>query len=405
MFSQLDEILQEQKYFKYLQQKHFKEMQQNHSMQMNVFRSQSITDVNMMLFLRIYQVLLFFYLIISILAANFVIRQTYEPHPLPNINVLPESIFCVDDPNIVDAVLLWVNGSDRQWISRMIEASSKFQKIEESYFQRRFTDHGELKYALRSIEKYAPWIHRIFIITDDQYPNWIQRDHPKLQFVSHQTLFYPGYHTFNSNTIQLSLYNIPGISRRFILMDDDFLFLDNVTISDFYGPNDITIQNPIIRNNDIFHSFLDTFYLCTCRNKHTTSIYHAGISRSHRFITHQFQSKILYDPPHVHVPMDMNLYFQLLGEPGIRDHLSLMPQFRMCSDLQIQSLYIGYSFVRKQSIRANPPQSSAIFKPKYIEQFLRKKKNPKLFCLNFYHDEFFNQYLPSQFPDKSSFEL
>ena len=31
MFSQLDEILQEQKYFKYLKQKHFKEMQQNHT--------------------------------------------------------------------------------------------------------------------------------------------------------------------------------------------------------------------------------------------------------------------------------------------------------------------------------------------------------------------------------------
>jgi hypothetical protein len=36
----------------------------------------------------------------------------------------------------------------------------------------RFRDNQELKYSLRSIEKYAGWVRKIFIVTNGQLPNW-----------------------------------------------------------------------------------------------------------------------------------------------------------------------------------------------------------------------------------------
>ena len=37
----------------------------------------------------------------------------------------------------------------------------------------RYRDSDELKYSIRSLVKNAPWIRRIFIVTDNQIPNWL----------------------------------------------------------------------------------------------------------------------------------------------------------------------------------------------------------------------------------------
>ena len=60
-------------------------------------------------------------------------------------------------PNPVDFVFTWVNGSNP-------ELHKNYTQYVESKPQRnRFTDLGQLKYALRSIEKYAEWFNHIYI--------------------------------------------------------------------------------------------------------------------------------------------------------------------------------------------------------------------------------------------------
>ena len=44
----------------------------------------------------------------------------------------------------------------------------------------------ELRYSLRSVEKYAPWIRNIYIVTNGQIPSWLKVDHPRLTIVSHE---------------------------------------------------------------------------------------------------------------------------------------------------------------------------------------------------------------------------
>lgn len=48
----------------------------------------------------------------------------------------------------------------------------------------RFRDNEELRYSLRSIEKFAPWIRKVYIVTSGQIPYWLNLKHPKLQVCS-----------------------------------------------------------------------------------------------------------------------------------------------------------------------------------------------------------------------------
>ena len=100
----------------------------------------------------------------------------------------------------------------------------------------RFADNEELRYSLRSVEKHAPWVRNIYVVTNGQIPSWLNLDNPRLQIVSHQELFLNKSHlpTFSSPAIESHLHRIPGLSQKFIYLNDDVMFADDVWPDDFY---------------------------------------------------------------------------------------------------------------------------------------------------------------------------
>ena len=70
-----------------------------------------------------------------------------------------------------------------------------------------------MKYSIRSIEMYAPWIRNIFIVTNGQKPSWAKLDHPKIFIVSHADIFQKetDLPTFNSMAIEVHLHKIAGL--------------------------------------------------------------------------------------------------------------------------------------------------------------------------------------------------
>ena len=100
----------------------------------------------------------------------------------------------------------------------------------------RYRDNHELKYSLRSIFKYAPWIRRIYIVTADQLPSWIDMSHPRLEMVTHEDIFPNKSHlpTFSSPAIETHLHNIKGLSRRFIYFNDDVMLGHETWPEDFW---------------------------------------------------------------------------------------------------------------------------------------------------------------------------
>ncbi|XP_059834509.1 N-acetylglucosamine-1-phosphotransferase subunits alpha/beta isoform X1 [Hypanus sabinus] len=101
----------------------------------------------------------------------------------------------------------------------------------------RFEDNEELRYSLRSVERYAPWIRHVFIVTNGQIPSWLNLDNPRVTIVTHQAIFRNLSHlpTFSSPAIETHLHCIPGLSQKFIYLNDDVMFGKEVWPDDFYS--------------------------------------------------------------------------------------------------------------------------------------------------------------------------
>ncbi|XP_054723754.1 N-acetylglucosamine-1-phosphotransferase subunits alpha/beta-like, partial [Uloborus diversus] len=58
--------------------------------------------------------------------------------------------------------------------------------VHEDISASRFIDNEELRYSLRSLEKHAPWVQHVYIITNGQIPYWLNLDNPWITIVTHE---------------------------------------------------------------------------------------------------------------------------------------------------------------------------------------------------------------------------
>ena len=99
----------------------------------------------------------------------------------------------------------------------------------------RFADNEELRYSLRSVYKFAPWVRNIYILTNGQIPNWLNVQHDRIKIVTHSEVFQNKSHlpTFSSPSIESNMKNIPGISEHFLYFNDDVFLGRAVYPEDF----------------------------------------------------------------------------------------------------------------------------------------------------------------------------
>lgn len=142
----------------------------------------------------------------------------------------------MDEP--IDAVYTWVDGSDPTF-QKQLERYSVLTSVRgHSRGTARFHDNGELRFSLRSLELFAPWIRNVHLVTNGQVPSWIERSHPRLSLTRHEDLF-PDRSVlpvFNSWAIEWQLSRIPGLSRRFLYFNDDCFLGRPVAPADFMTP-------------------------------------------------------------------------------------------------------------------------------------------------------------------------
>ncbi|VVB71507.1 Uncharacterised protein [uncultured archaeon] len=139
----------------------------------------------------------------------------------------------------IDAVYTWVDGGDEAFMESrrrcLYECGAALAP--EAAGRHRFRNNEELRYSLRSLEAYAPWVHRIFIVTNGQVPRWLAESE-RIRIVTHDMLFSNKARlpTFNSNAIELQLHKIPDLSQRFLYFNDDCFLGRPVSRSDFITP-------------------------------------------------------------------------------------------------------------------------------------------------------------------------
>lgn len=146
----------------------------------------------------------------------------------------------------IDAVYTWVDGDDPSWQARKSEAlaanpwlngASKLATNDS-----RFASRDELRYSLRALHCFAPWIRNIFLVTDDQVPHWLNAAHPGITLVGHREIFGDTgtLPTFNSQAIESRLHRIPGLSEHFLYLNDDVFLGRPVGPELFFTPGGLT---------------------------------------------------------------------------------------------------------------------------------------------------------------------
>ena len=109
----------------------------------------------------------------------------------------------------IDLVYLWVNGEDSDWIVKLL-TEKKENLTEEAVSKCRFQDNNELKYSLRSVKKYAHCIRNIFIVTDNQIPEWLNPESERIKIIDHKDIMPESARpSFNSCAIETCLSKIP----------------------------------------------------------------------------------------------------------------------------------------------------------------------------------------------------
>lgn len=146
----------------------------------------------------------------------------------------------------IDIVVPWVDGSDPDW--RAERARFRPEQGSDNN-EARYREWGLFQYWFRSIEKYAPWVRTVHLVTWGHLPAWLNTSHPKLHIVNHKDYIPTEYlPTFNAIPIENNVHRIPGLAEHFILFNDDVYLSRPTSPEDFFVdgvPVDTAVLNHV----------------------------------------------------------------------------------------------------------------------------------------------------------------
>ena len=238
----------------------------------------------------------------------------------------------------VDAVYLWVDGSDPKWIRKKENAIRKIKAKGEPYpdAAHRFQDNNELKYSLRSLEKCMPWIRNVYLITDDQCPPWIKKD--KVIIIDQKNIF-PGddhFQTFNSHAIELCQHRLNGLAECFLSINDDFILGKNIRKQDVFTRKGHPVIWAVKMSERHKASLLSDRY-------DQMTPHRAGETRARCMILERYGLYLPYRIRHYPKPMTRTGMQAIWEQFPIEVNRTISSQLRSTSDVAIHALFSFYS--------------------------------------------------------------
>ena len=313
----------------------------------------------------------------------------------------------INKPFEIDLVYLWVDGNDPTWRSKKSAFTGEEITSSENDFRGRYSNNDELRYSLRSVEKHIPWVRKIFVVTDNQIPDWLDIVHPKIAVIDHSEILpSDALPCFNSSVIEYFLYKIPGLSEHFLYANDD-MFVNADLPSTFFFTND---GIPIVR--------LKKKLLGKWNNKLKLMVrkrlgqYSNMVNDSANLIDKKF-GKYYSSVPHHNIDAYLKSDYQEAVEMVFKPQVlkSQHSKLRAYGDLHRSAfsyylLAIGHGILKY----VNRKEASRILIHRHDFNRYMKKYQPILFCLNDNQRvndrdrESIRPFLESLFPIKSAFE-
>ena len=308
----------------------------------------------------------------------------------------------------VDLVYLWVDGNDPVWQAKHNAFIGKTEESSPINCKGRYANNDELKYSLRSVEMYAPWIRKIFIVTDNQVPEWLDISNTKVKIIDHKDIMpAESLPCFNSALIEHFLYKIPGLAEHFLLANDDMYLNKAVTVDDFFTKEGF----PIIRlGRRLFRKFR-WFWRVNVRKKPLKN-YSFTIARASQLVDDKYG--VYYTGmPHHNIDSYLKSDMQRVVEDYFRDEFAANNKNRMRSNDDIQRILFSYTALalKRGKLRYVTRKESMHVEIQKERHYRRLEKfRPMFFCMNdseYAKDEdrkTAKEYLERRFPDKSEFE-
>lgn len=308
----------------------------------------------------------------------------------------------------IDLVYLWVDGSDPAWRAKRNAFIGKAQDNSPENCKGRTADNDELKYSLRSVELYAPWIRKIFIVTDEQMPEWLDTSNPQVRVVDLKEIMPPHcLPCFNSSLIEKFIYKIPGLAEKFIYANDDMFINRKVTATDFFTPAGF----PIVRLTRKPFRKLRWFWREHIRKKPLKN-YSATIALASQLVEDKY-GIYFTGMPHHNIDSYLKDDCRRVAEEVLRDEFLSNHKNHTRNNDDIQRIVFSYiALAEKRGLLCYVTDSESMYVKIHKRRYYEKldKLNPLFFCMNdseYATDDdrlMAKTYLEKRFPKKSSFE-
>ena len=153
----------------------------------------------------------------------------------------------------IDFVVTWVDGNDKAWQKE----KAKYTGEKRGNGANRYREWDLMRYWFRGVEKYAPWVNKVYFVTWGHVPDWLDTTNPKLVIVKHEDYIPKEYlPVFNPAPLELWFHKIKGLSEQFVYFNDDFFLIDKVKETDYFKkglPCDNFIETALMSNGKQDH--------------------------------------------------------------------------------------------------------------------------------------------------------
>jgi len=326
------------------------------------------------------------------------------------VSLKPEHIEIIEKEP-VDVLIKYIDLSDKTLNRKGITQTKKDE------------DNGELRYCVRSILQYIPWIRKIVILMPNEkvkYFKPIYEIDNKIVYVKDKDLL--GFDSANSVVFQLNLFNMTnfGLSENFILMDDDCFFGKPIKKTDFFYydeeikkvvPSVVTDDFTEMIKTDILKEYNKLYGKRRVIKPHSFNGWKITQLSSFKLLLEHFSSPLINAGfNHNAIPLNVNdlkEIYDLIKNKYQHANDILSSKTRSIYDLQPQSLFNSYALnVKKRKVNSIPSvyYDVAFIKGKNldIEMFVINTSGDRKYTQNQFN--FAKQILQNKFSLPTPFE-
>jgi hypothetical protein len=276
----------------------------------------------------------------------------------------------------IDIVFSWVDGSSAEFQRMRALRMQSYVVGDGDDSAARYRQLDELRYALRSVHLFAPWIRRIFIVTDSPVPAWLG-DHADVTIVPSSAFFLDPANlpTHNSQAIESQLHHIEGLSEHFIYSNDDMFFARPVSPEMFFSPGGIT-------------KFIEaTTRIGLGDNSPERSGFENSARVNRALLRERFGRVTTRHLEHAPTPLRRSVLFEMEREFAADFTRTAASPFRSATDISVtNSLYHYYALmtgraVVQQTARVKYVETTLKSSLRQMKRLLRNRSQD-FFCLN-----------------------